>query len=73
MLRLSTAGDKLELFGGLTVLRLGGHFPGSAVLHWDKGCEGRGILCTGAVSSVQPDLGQSFIPRLGNPCCNLCP
>lgn len=26
-------GDSLELFGGCTLFRLGGHFPGSAVLH----------------------------------------
>lgn len=36
------------------MLRLGGHFPGSAVLHWDKGCQGKGILCTGAALSLLP-------------------
>ncbi|CAL8466599.1 g6135 [Coccomyxa elongata] len=50
-------GDKVELFGGLTLLRLGGHFPGSAVLHWSKGCEGRGILCTGDTIQATPGEG----------------
>ena len=38
----------MELFGGATLLRLGGHFPGSAVLHWAPGANGRGLLCSGA-------------------------
>lgn len=33
-------GDRLDLPGGLTVLRLGGHFAGGAVLHWPAGAEG---------------------------------
>ena len=43
----AAAGDEKELFGGVRLLRLGGHFPGSAVLHWSKGANGKGILCTG--------------------------
>ena len=27
------SGDVQELFGGLTLLRLGGHYPGGTVLH----------------------------------------
>ena len=46
---MRAAGDEMELFGGARLLRLGGHFPGSAVLHWNKGAEGNGILCTGIV------------------------
>ena len=45
------AGDKLRLLGAATVVRLGGHFPGSSVLHWQEGCDGRGILCTGACTT----------------------
>ena len=44
------AGTKLELFHGVTLLRLGGHFPGSSVLHW-AGSRDRasgGLLLTGA-------------------------
>ena len=42
------SGERLELFGGATLLRLGGHFPGSAVPHWAPGASGRSILCSGA-------------------------
>ena len=45
---LLCAGDEKELFGGTRLLRLGGHFPGSAVLHWAAGSNGQGVLCTGA-------------------------
>lgn len=41
------SGDEKELFGGARLLRLGGHFPGSAVLHWSAGAGGKGVLCTG--------------------------
>lgn len=40
-------GDRLEPLPGLTVLRCGGHFPGSSVLHWPAGAGGRGVLLSG--------------------------
>ena len=40
-------GNDKELFGGARLLRLGGHFPSSAVLHWSAGAAGKGVLCTG--------------------------
>jgi glyoxylase-like metal-dependent hydrolase (beta-lactamase superfamily II) len=49
------SGDELELPGGLRVVRLGGHFPGAAVLHWPSGAEGRGALLSGDVLQVVPD------------------
>jgi Metallo-beta-lactamase superfamily len=48
-------GDRLELPGGITLIRLGGHFAGGTVLHWPAGAEGRGALLTGDVVSVVPD------------------
>lgn len=50
---MGVPGDTLQLLGAATIIRLGGHFPGSSVLHWSEGCERAGILCTGrdAVSS----------------------
>ncbi|KAK9835402.1 hypothetical protein WJX81_007208 [Elliptochloris bilobata] len=48
---------RLELFGGATLLRLGGHFPGSAVLHWAPGADRRGILCTGDTIQAVPRAG----------------
>lgn len=38
--------DTLALGGGVTLIRCGGHFPGSTVLHWADGAEGRGVLLT---------------------------
>ena len=48
-------GDVLELHGGPTLLRLGGHFPGGTVLHWPAGAGGRGALLTGDIVMVVPD------------------
>ena len=48
-------GDELALPGGLTLLRLGGHFAGATVLHWPAGAEGRGALLSGDVVMVVPD------------------
>jgi len=48
-------GDTLELGNGMTVLRLGGHFPGASVLHWADGAEGKGALLTGDTVQVVAD------------------
>jgi hypothetical protein len=40
-------GDALSLGGGTTLVRTGGHFPGSTALHWDMGTRGRGALFVG--------------------------
>jgi hypothetical protein len=48
-------GDRLDLLGGLTLLRLGGHFAGGSVLHWPAGAEGRGVLLCGDILQVVPD------------------
>ena len=39
-------GDALELFPSVTLLRLGGHFAGGTVLHWQ---EGEGVLLAGGI------------------------
>jgi glyoxylase-like metal-dependent hydrolase (beta-lactamase superfamily II) len=39
----------------LTLVRCGGHFPGSSVLHWPAGAEGRGALLTGDTIYVVAD------------------
>ena len=49
------AGDSCELGGGLTLIRLGGHFDGGTVLHWADGAEGRGALLAGDILQVVPD------------------
>jgi ribonuclease HI len=48
-------GDSLEVVPGVTVINTGGHFPGSTVLHWADGAEGRGALLTGDSITVVSD------------------
>jgi hypothetical protein len=48
-------GDRIDLPGGLTLLRLGGHFAGGAVLHWPAGADGRGALLSGDILQVVAD------------------
>jgi len=48
-------GDTLDIGDGLTLLRVGGHFEGSAVLHQQSGGNGRGALFTGDSLQVLPD------------------
>lgn len=40
---------------GLTLIRCGGHFPGSCVLHWPAGARGEGALLTGDTIQVVAD------------------
>jgi hypothetical protein len=54
-------GDVRELPGRLTLLRLGGHFPGATVLHWAGGANGRGALLSGDVVMALPDRNVSFM------------
>jgi hypothetical protein len=48
-------GEKHLLSEGLTLIRCDGHFPGSSVLHWRDGAEGRGVLLSGDTLQVVPD------------------
>jgi metallo-beta-lactamase superfamily protein len=48
-------GEICELWDGLTLVRCGGHFPGSDVLHWSAGAEGQGALLTGDTMQVAQD------------------
>ena len=48
-------GETYSLVDGLTLVRCGGHFPGSAVLHWPQGAAGRGALLTGDTMQVARD------------------
>ena len=40
---------------GLTLHQTGGHFPGSAVVHWAAGADGKGVLLTGDSVFPNPD------------------
>jgi glyoxylase-like metal-dependent hydrolase (beta-lactamase superfamily II) len=44
----------LEVLPGVTLIQCGGHFPGSAVLHWASGADGRGVLLSGDTIFVTP-------------------
>jgi glyoxylase-like metal-dependent hydrolase (beta-lactamase superfamily II) len=48
-------GDNQVLAPGLTLVRLGGHFPGATVLHWAGGARGEGALLSGDVLQVGED------------------
>ncbi|MEO6797117.1 MAG: hypothetical protein ABI401_13190 [Candidatus Dormibacter sp.] len=45
----------LQPLPGLTLIQTGGHFDGSAVLHWAAGADGRGALMTGDSITVVAD------------------
>jgi hypothetical protein len=55
-------GEILEIAQGVTLLRLGGHFPGGTVLHWANGADGRGAILSGDIVQVAADLSRvSFL------------
>ncbi|MFN8534216.1 MAG: MBL fold metallo-hydrolase [Dehalococcoidia bacterium] len=47
--------ETVPLFGGITLVRLGGHFDGGLVAHWPSGAEGRGVLLSGDIIQVVQD------------------
>jgi hypothetical protein len=55
-------GDVLPLGTGVTLVRTGGHFPGSTALHWESGARGRGALFVGDSPQVTTSRrGVSFM------------
>ena len=46
---------KLEVLPGVTLLQVGGHFPGSAVAHWAAGAGGKGVLLSADTIQANPD------------------
>jgi glyoxylase-like metal-dependent hydrolase (beta-lactamase superfamily II) len=44
----------LPVLPGVTLVQCGGHFPGSAVVHWAEGAAGAGALFTGDTIFVTP-------------------
>lgn len=49
------SGESLKLHDGLEICRLGGHFKGGAVLHWQNGNNGKGVLLTGDIIQIVSD------------------
>lgn len=48
-------GETLQLNQTMTLIRTGGHFDGSTLLHWANGAEGKGVLLTGDTIYVVAD------------------
>ena len=48
-------GEPFEIMHGATLIQCGGHFEGSAVLHWAGGADGKGALFVGDTITVVPD------------------
>ena len=48
-------GETLVLAEGVTLVRLGGHYPGGTILHWTAGADGRGAVLSGDILQVAPD------------------
>src|SRR5699024_4498609 len=47
--------DTCEVAPGVSLHRIGGHFPGAAVAHWAEGAEGRGLLLSADTVFPNPD------------------
>jgi glyoxylase-like metal-dependent hydrolase (beta-lactamase superfamily II) len=48
-------GETRDVLPGIRLVHCGGHFSGSAILHWAAGADGRGVLLTGDTIQVLPD------------------
>jgi len=46
---------EVRLLPGVTLVQVGGHFPGSAVIHWADGADGEGVLLSGDTVFANPD------------------
>jgi hypothetical protein len=52
---VTTWSGRREVLPGVNLVQCGGHFPGSAVVHWSQGAAGRGTLLVGDTISVTAD------------------
>lgn len=61
------SGDACRLSPGVSLYRCPGHFPGSTVLHWRDGAQGKGVLLSGdALHVVQDRRHVSFMYSVPN-------
>lgn len=47
--------DERDIAPGLRLLRIGGHFPGAAIMHWADGASGEGVVLCGDTVFPNPD------------------
>jgi hypothetical protein len=52
---IETWKGRREVAPGLALHQLGGHFPGSSVVHWERGAEGKGVLLVSDTLHANPD------------------
>ncbi|WBQ04154.1 MBL fold metallo-hydrolase [Kribbella sp. CA-293567] len=52
---IRTWSGTLDLLPGVTLIQPGGHFPGSAVVHWAEGAGGKGVILAGDTIFANPD------------------
>ncbi|HEY2653253.1 MAG TPA: hypothetical protein VGI50_15110 [Solirubrobacteraceae bacterium] len=52
---ITTWSERYEVAPGLTLHQLGGHFPGSSVVHWAAGAGGQGVLLVSDTIHANPD------------------
>jgi len=57
------AGDTYALFDGVTLIRCGGHFEGSTLLHWAGGAGGEGVLLASDTMKVGLDRASVSVMR----------
>ncbi len=63
---IRTWNGELRLADDLTLIRLGGHFVGSAVALWSGGAGGKGVLLSGDTIFANPDGTASFMRSYPN-------
>ena len=52
---IETWSGRYEVAPGLTLHQIGGHFPGSSVVHWEAGAGGNGVLLVSDTIHGNPD------------------
>jgi hypothetical protein len=52
---ITTWSGRYEVAPGLVIHQLGGHFPGSSVVHWAAGTGGKGVLLVSDTIHANPD------------------
>ena len=52
---IKTWSGRYEVAPGLTLHQVGGHFPGSSVVHWAAGAGGKGVLLVSDTIHANPD------------------
>jgi hypothetical protein len=59
---MQTWTDDIDILPGVTLTQPGGHFPGSAVVHWAAGADGKGVLLSSDTIFANPDrVSTSFM------------